>query len=130
MTNTGGHILVVDDEPALLKMVGAYLGRLGYEVTAAGSTEAGWAEIAGAPERFAVAVLDATMSGMGVDALSLKMMEASPRLCVIVASGYPVDMTVLQAAAPGRVMFLPKPFSPEMLAGAVRRMLGSKEEAV
>jgi DNA-binding NtrC family response regulator len=130
MTKHSGRILVVDDEPPLLKMIGAYLKRLGFEVTPAGNTESALAAIAAAPEQFAVAVLDATMSGMAVTDLAMQMMAANPRLCVIVASGYPVDMTVLQAAAPGRVMFLQKPFSPEMLAGAVRRMITTQEESI
>ncbi len=124
----GEQILVVDDEPPLLKMVSTYLRRLGYSVTASGSTENAWAEVAAAPEQFAVAVLDATMSGIAVEDLAMQMMAASPRLRVIVASGYPVDMTVLKAAAPLRVVFLHKPFSPKMLAGAVRRMLAPQEE--
>jgi FixJ family two-component response regulator len=77
-----------------------------------------------------IAVLDATMTGIGVEDLASRMMAANRRLCVIVASGYPVDMTALQAAAPGRVTFLHKPFTPEMLAGAVRRMLATQEKAV
>jgi two-component system, cell cycle sensor histidine kinase and response regulator CckA len=121
---------VVDDEPPLLKMLTAYLRRLGFDVTAAGGTESGWAAIEAAPEEFAVAVLDATMTGIGVEELATRMMSASTRVRVIVASGYPVDMTALEAAAPGRVMFLHKPFSPEMLARAVRRMIATQEESV
>ena len=128
--NPGGRILVVDDEPPLLKMLSAYLKRLGFDVTAASSSEGGWAALAAAPAEYAVAVLDATMSGIGVEDLARKMMAANPRLRVIVASGYPVDMSVLETSAPGRVMFLHKPFSPEMLAGAVRRMIATQEEGV
>jgi DNA-binding NtrC family response regulator len=47
---------------------------------------------------------------------------------VVVNSGYPVDMSVLQQAAPGRVEFLHKPFSPDMLVAALRRVLGPQEE--
>ena len=36
---TTGRILIVDDEPALLKMMSVYLRRLGYAVTTASSTE-------------------------------------------------------------------------------------------
>jgi CheY-like chemotaxis protein len=39
MTNTAGSILLVDDEPALLKMMTTYLKRLGFTVVAVGSTE-------------------------------------------------------------------------------------------
>jgi CheY-like chemotaxis protein len=55
---------------------------------------------------------------------------AGPNVRLIVASGYPVDTSGLEAAAPGRVAFLHKPFTPEMLAAAVRRMLGTKKEDV
>jgi two-component system, cell cycle sensor histidine kinase and response regulator CckA len=130
MTDTGAHILVVDDEAPLLKMMSAYLRRLGFYVTTAMNPEEGWTALAASPEKFAVAVLDATMAGIALEDLALQMMAANPRLCVIVASGYPVDMTELETVAPGRVTFLHKPFAPEMLAGAVRRMLASQEEGI
>ena len=79
---------------------------------------------------FAIAVLDATMNGIPLRDLAERMLAADPRLCVIAASGYPVDMAALEAIAPGRVMFLHKPFSPAMLGSAVRRMLATQEEDV
>ena len=130
MTSAASRILIVDDEPSLLKMLSAYLRRLGYAVVAAGSTEKAWAEVEAAPHAFALAVLDATMSGIRMEDLAARMLAADPRLCVIAASGYPVDIAVLQAAAPGRVMFLPKPFSPKMLGNAVRRMIATQEADV
>ena len=130
MTNAASQILIVDDEPSLLKMLTVYLRRLDYAVVAADSTEKAWAEVEAAPHAFALAVLDATMSGIPMLDLAARMLAADPRLCVIAASGYPVDITVLQAAAPGRVMFLHKPFSPEMLGDAVRRMIATQEADV
>jgi len=130
MTSAASRILIVDDEPSLLKMLSAYLRRLGYAVVAAGSTEKAWAEVEAAPHAFALAVLDATMSGIRMEDLAARMLAADPRLCVIAASGYPVDMAVLEAAGPGRVIFLQKPFSPAMLGNAVRRMIGTQETGV
>ncbi len=128
MDPDSGRILLADDEPPLLKMMSIYLGRLGFRVARADTTEAAWSELEAAPSEFAVAVLDATMSGISVQELSLRILSANPSICVIVASGYPVDMTAMEAAAPGRVMFLHKPFAPEMLAAAVRRMIASQKE--
>jgi DNA-binding NtrC family response regulator len=130
MTNAASRILIVDDEPPLLKMLDVYLRRLGYAVVTAGSTEQAWAEVEAAPHAFALVVLDATMTGIPMLDLAARMLAADPRLCVIAASGYPVDMAVLEAAAPGRVMFLQKPFSPAMLGNAVRRMIGTQETDV
>ena len=130
MTSAASRILIVDDEPTLLKMLAVYLRRLGYVVVATGSTEKAWAEVEAAPRSFALVVLDATMRGIPMVELAARMLAADPRLCVIAASGYPVDMAVLEAAGPGRVMFLQKPFSPAMLGNAVRRMIGTQETDV
>jgi two-component system, cell cycle sensor histidine kinase and response regulator CckA len=123
-----GRILIVDDEPPLLKMMSLYLGRLGYAVTTADTTDKAWAEAEAAPGQFACAVLDATMAGMSMQELALRLLAANPDLCVLAASGYPVDMAGVEAEAPGRVEFLLKPFTPEMLAAAVRRMLAPQEQ--
>jgi two-component system, cell cycle sensor histidine kinase and response regulator CckA len=130
MTNAAIRILVVDDEPAVLTMVGVYLRRLGYTVVTAASTEKAWKEVEAAPHAFAVAVLDATMRGMPMEELAAGILGADLKVCVIVASGYPADIGKLHAVAPGRVAFLHKPFSPEMLGSLVRRMSATQEEGV
>jgi DNA-binding NtrC family response regulator len=68
------------------------------------------------------------MPGMSMEDLAARMLRANPALCVLAASGYPVDVAALSAEAPGRVEFLLKPFSPEMLATAVRRLLAAEKE--
>ncbi len=128
MSHAAGRILIADDEPSLLKMMSVYLARLGFAVTTSDSTEEAWHAVAADPAGFAVAVLDATMPGPGVEDLALRMLRANPALCVLAASGYPVDMSAVEATAPGRVGFLHKPFTPEKLAAAIRRMIGPQEE--
>ncbi|MBZ5575277.1 MAG: response regulator [Acidobacteriia bacterium] len=128
-TRPGGpRILLVDDEPSLLQMMSVYLERRGYTVTTAASTHRASALAEEQPQAFAVAVLDATMPGLSMETLALKLLNLNPSLHVLAASGYPVDVSALEAAAPGRVAFLHKPFTPEMLAAALRRMLGAQEE--
>ncbi|MGD0871017.1 MAG: response regulator [Bryobacteraceae bacterium] len=128
MPSAPGRILVVDDERPLLRMLSLYLGRLGYSVTTAETTDAAWKLVEAGPAAFTVAVLDGSMSGMSMDDLALRMLRTDPALRVLAASGYPVDMTALAEAAPGRVDFLQKPFTPEMLATALRGLLGAQEE--
>lgn len=128
MDQASSRILLVDDEPALLKMMSTYLGRLGIDVTTADTTEKAWSEVQAAPTSFAGAVLDATMHGVSMEELALRILGASPSVRVIATSGYPVDLSAIETTAPGRVMFLHKPFAPEMLAGAIRRILAAQEE--
>jgi len=128
MDSPTGKILIVDDEPPLLKMMSVYLGRLGYAVSTASTTDKAWEMVEAGPSEFACAVLDATMAGMSMRELALRILAADPKICVLAASGYPVDMSDVEAEAPGRVDFLHKPFTPEMLAAAVRRMLAPQKE--
>ena len=127
MGQSGGRILIVDDQPELLRMLSLYLARLGYTVSTEPTTERAWARVESEPDGTDVAVLDATMPGIAMEELAVRMLRANPLLRVLGASGYPVDMAAVEAAAPGRVAFLQKPFTPEMLAAAVRRLLGAQK---
>jgi DNA-binding NtrC family response regulator len=122
------HILIVDDEPLLLKMMSLYLRRLGYSVTTLERAEQAASLTETDMRGFAMAVLDATMDGIGMEQLALQMLRSNTALRVLAASGYPVDVSALEAAAPGRVAFLHKPFTAEMLAACVRRMIASDKE--
>lgn len=128
------RVLLVDDEPTLLRLVSSYLGRLGYSVTAANTTERAWAEmeaaLVGDNLRYSIALLDATMDGTPMHELAARMLTASESIRVIAWSGYPVDIAPLEEIAPGRVAFLHKPFIPGKLAAALRRMLAPQEENV
>jgi DNA-binding NtrC family response regulator len=123
-------ILVVDDEPALLKMMGMYLKRVGYQVTAVDGTDRAWAEVEATAGDFTAAVLDATLRGMSTEDLALKLLAANPVICVVVASGYPVDMSAMEAAGPGRVTFVQKPFTSETLVRTLRRLIGPEEKDI
>ena len=78
MEPSAGRILLVDDEPSLLKMMSIYLERRGYSVTTAGSTDEASALAEAAPQAFGVAVLDATMAGLSMEALALRLLRANP----------------------------------------------------
>jgi len=131
MGGAAGSILIIDDEPALLRMISVYLGRMGYTVKVAESVAKARVELAaGPPGGFAVVVLDATLRGTTLAELGAEILAAGAGVRLIAASGYPADMSGLEALAPGRVAFLHKPFSPEMMAAAVRRMLGTEKEGL
>jgi DNA-binding NtrC family response regulator len=128
MGQAWGRILIVDDQPALLRMMSLYLTRLGFTVATAGTTEAAWAQVEADPRGVDVVVLDATMPGLSMHDLAVRILQANPKLRVLGASGYPVDMAAVEATAPGRVAFLHKPFAPEMLAAALRSLLDAQKE--
>src|SRR5262245_48899531 len=120
MDSATARILVVDDEPPLLELMKIYLLRLGCPVMAAGSAEQAWQMFAESADEFSVAVVDGTLSGL--KDLATRMLAANSQMGVIACSGYPVDMAAIEASAPGRVGFLPKPFTSDELTAAVGRM--------
>jgi len=128
MDQTGKTILIVDDEPALLKMMSVYLTRKGFVVRAMDSTDRAWTAVEGATAGLAAAVIDASISGLTAEELALRLLATNSSMCVLIASGYPVDMSRVKAAGHGRVEFMQKPFSGEMLNGALRRMIASQEK--
>lgn len=130
MQPRGNRILIVDDEPPLLKMMGVYLTRKGYTVQTLDSTDRAWELVDGSAGEIDVAVIDGSMRGRSAEDLALKVLAADAAAQVVMASGYPVDMSRLEAAGPGRVCFLQKPFTPQTLAGVLRRMIAPEEEDV
>jgi DNA-binding NtrC family response regulator len=113
------RILIVDDEPPLLKVMQNYLTRLGYEVETSASADHAWALVKADPRGYALILLDVTMPGMSAEELARKALELSPETRLIVSSGYPVDLSCFQSGT----VFLQKPFTPDMLADAVARRL-------
>ncbi len=130
METPGHRILIVDDDPALLKMLGLFLKRVGYSVTTMDATDRAWTEVEGRVGEFTGAVLDASLQGLSTQDLALRLLTANPSLCVVVASGYPVDMIPLEAAADGRVEFVQKPFTAQTLAKTLRRMIAAQKKDI
>ncbi|MDE3166270.1 MAG: response regulator [Acidobacteriota bacterium] len=122
------RVLLIDDEPSLLRMMSLYLSRKGFTVAVAANAQDARAQSAAGG--FDAVVIDATLPGATLDQLAREFLAADPRLHLLAVSGYPVDMSRLAAEAPRRVAFLHKPFSGEMLAATLRRLLGAEEESL
>jgi DNA-binding NtrC family response regulator len=118
-----GRVLLVDDESSLLKLIATYLARVGYEVSTATRTDDAWELFKEDPAAFQVILLDMSMEGLGAEELALRALRAAGDVRIIASSGYPPDLTQLEKAGPGRIGFLHKPYTPEMLADCIQRML-------
>lgn len=118
-----GIILVVDDEPQLIRLVSRYLERLGYEVVCTGNTAEAWAIIEREPRTFAMVMIDVTMAHPSGEELAWRILSSQSQAQVVLSSGYAADLANIENAFPGRVSFLQKPFSGEMLAQTAARIL-------
>ncbi len=121
-----GRILVVDDQPANLRVVGALLSRHGYEVATAGNgDEALQLASARVPD---LLLLDTMMPGMDGFALLAELrrrpqLQAVPVMFLAVAQDREL---LLRAFDAGAVDYVTKPFMPEELLARVNAQVGLK----
>ena len=116
-------VLVVDDEPDILRTLAQLLRDSGYEVASASSGVDALAVARSRPPD--VALLDFAMPGMNGVELADRLRAAQPRLPVLFVSGH-AELDVLQAAIPGAHL-LRKPFRTEELYVALRRCLAAAD---
>jgi two-component system phosphate regulon response regulator PhoB len=116
-------ILIVDDEPFMLRLIEIVLERDGYQLLkAANGSEA--VDVA-TREQPALVVMDAMMPKMdGLTALRLLKSDAATReIPVIILTANPNKFTKDDAVSSGATVFLTKPFSPTQLLSEVRRII-------
>lgn len=117
------RILLVDDEAAVTRLLSTYLERLGYQVEVCSSGEEGLARFDSDPHSYDVVIADLTLTGISGDEMLRRMLAIRPALPGIVSSGYPFSVEALPMAAPRQIVFLQKPYLPNMLVEALSKMV-------
>ena len=125
---SAGHILVVDDEPAIIRMIRNMLEGQGHRVTTATSGAEALALFEENQRRFDLVITDMTMPAMTGKQLSQKMLRIKPNLPIILCTGYSNQITVDEAKLLGIRELILKPPSKEGLLKAIRRSLDASEE--
>src|SRR5271156_5300668 len=110
-----GKVLVVDDDPPLLRTMGVFLARRGYEVATCGSGSEALEKLRAEPGAFSVVVVDMTIHGMPAEDLVEKALQLERDMGVIVTSGYAVQLPISATASGRQVLALQKPFTPDTL---------------
>ena len=117
------QILLVDDEPAILRTTKAMLERIGYRVTAVGNGRAALETFNEAEVPFDLLITDMTMPKMTGFELAEQLMKIRPDLPVILCTGFSENMPREKAMTAGIRRYLEKPVSLRDLAAAVRSAL-------
>jgi len=120
---TPAKILIVDDEPHMLRVTELSVKKGGYEVLLARDGRAAVA-LAGQAQP-ALIVMDLLMPELdGMQALrELKQNPATARIPVILLTSRGHVVTRQEAESSGAALFLTKPFSPTQLLKEVQRLL-------
>jgi DNA-binding response OmpR family regulator len=119
-----GHILTVDDDDRIRRIVQINLQRAGYRVTAARDGMEALEQIE--QERPDLVLLDINMPRMdGIE--MLRRLRADPEtaaLPVVLLTAKTQDEDILEGKRSGADYYLPKPFSPVDLLAVLREVLG------
>jgi PAS domain S-box-containing protein len=102
-----GLVLLVDDEPLVLRSGKRILESLGHEVVTAVDGEAGWREFETHRARLVAVVCDLTMPRLGGRELVLRIRQAAPGFPCLICSGYTRDADGASLPVP----VLAKPFA-------------------
>jgi two-component system sensor histidine kinase/response regulator len=123
--NIRGRVLVVDDQPANLRVVSALLEREGFEVAVAGDGEAALAALDALPPD--LMLLDMMMPGMdGFGVMEEIRLRLLPRVPVVFLTAAQERSLLLRAFEAGAVDYVVKPFIPEELLARVNAHVGLK----
>jgi two-component system, NtrC family, response regulator GlrR len=114
-------ILVVDDDPDLLRLMQIRLAGAGYAVTTAESAERALAQLAAARPR--LVVTDLRMNGMDGMALFDAIHAAHPALPVIILTAHGTIPDAVSAVKKGLFGYLTKPFDSKELLAEIERAL-------
>ncbi|HUK66284.1 MAG TPA: sigma-54 dependent transcriptional regulator [Anaeromyxobacteraceae bacterium] len=125
-TEKAVRVLIVDDEPVLLKALEALLSKKGHQVTALDSPIQATQRLA--QEDFDVALLDVKMPDLSGLELLTAVKHRRPEVEVIMMTGHATVETALAAVKAGAYDYLTKPFDDvELVARAVEKAAERKQ---
>ncbi len=127
VTGSAETILLVEDEPANLKMAKRMLRRLGYTVLLAGAPGEAIRIAKEQPGKIRLLVTDVVMPEMNGRDLAENIMALNPDIKILFMSGYTADVIAHHGVLDEEVHFIQKPFSMQDLASKLQEMLGESE---
>lgn len=127
VASTARWILLVDDEPAIIPLVTAVLGQKGWSVKSAANAESAMATLDQAATPPFLLICDVLMPGIDGLELARRILARLPKLKVIFISGHLSDLSWWPTDLRGH-RFIPKPFSIDQLATAVREVVDDRHE--
>ena len=119
------RVLVVDDDEAILDVLGQYMRIIGLDVICAASGEEALTEFK--KDRFDIVVSDIKMANMDGLTLLSEVRRIDPEILFIVITGYPSIETVLEAMKKGATDYLVKPFQFDEIKIKIERALVEKD---
>lgn len=129
MTQNKTEILLVDDDPIILKVLTEYLHEAGYKTMTAENGDVAWKLLNKDLNRFSLMIVDRVMPILdGINLLyKIKMTPALHYMPIIMLTNHAERQEVGVAIAAGVFDFLYKPIEKDLLLMVVKRALDNCE---
>ncbi|MBU1379980.1 PAS domain S-box protein [Myxococcota bacterium] len=116
-------ILVVEDEPSILRMATVMLTKFGYRVIGARSPLEAISIVENNPGTIDLLITDVIMPGMNGREMAEKLLSKYPSMKRIFMSGYTAEVIATRGVLEEGVEFIQKPFSSKELGTKIRQVL-------
>ena len=117
------HILVIDNEPDMLKTTAEMLRRLGYNVHAVSGSEAAVQVFRTNPAGFDLVLTDMEMKGGTGLELAQRLLRIHSYTPIVIMTGFAGQLTEKSLRSAGISGLITKPFSTDELGDAIRRFI-------
>lgn len=117
------QILIIDDEPSIIKWHGRLLEKLGYSVVGKTDSHDALAVFKNMPDAFDLVITDMTMPHMTGRELATEIFKLRSDLPIILCTGFSKNIKESEVSEIGIKALLKKPISGECLATTTRRVL-------
>ncbi len=119
------RILLVEDDPAVRRVIASMLHLDGFDVLEAGDEEETESVVARTKGAVDLLVTDVVLPRAGCHRLVSRLAHKFPEMQVLYISGYSQETVGNYGVGRSALNFLQKPFTPEELTGKVREVLGA-----
>jgi two-component system cell cycle sensor histidine kinase/response regulator CckA len=123
---TSQTILVVDDEPDVLRLVEAILAEQGFQVVLAKGADSAIRTFERLEHRPDLVLTDVVMPGMSGPMLVDQLLTIDPNIRVLFMSGYDDRQVVQKYVIEKGFALIPKPFTVQGLAASVKDVLNGR----
>ena len=127
MVNDKRRVLLVDDDPGLLRLLSMRLTAAGYEVTAVEGGEQALVQLPLFNPH--LIITDLQMGGMDGMTLFIQIHSRNPSLPVLILTAHGTIRDAVEATRRGVFSYLTKPFNSKVLLEQIARALKSTGEA-
>ncbi len=130
LASTGlGCILLVDDEPALTRVMGGALIQLGYQVIAHNDPEVALADFEAQPEDFDLVIMDQSMPRLSGVELAQQLRRIRPNVPIILCSGVSYTVSEVKSWEARFDAFCMKPLRVQELFEIIQQVFLQRQRA-